>query len=426
MMRLPSLLVLALVNVVAAPIAVSASGFSVGDAPPPLGLEHVVQGPEGLGARDLSWDSLAGQVVVLEFWATWCAPCRAAIPHMNELADALAGEPVVFISITDEDPETASDFASRRRMASIVACDTDESLFDALHVRSIPATLIVGRDGRIAAMTHPTLLKEESLRRVLAGERLEDLSGGERGQPDVVPADQLEAAIQMALATPPGSARAGQDPAVVKGTPDALAQVIIRPYDEPNHMTSTSGDSVTALGQTAESILWRTYDIHPNQMIIEATLPEDRFALVAKAPSLEATRALLRASVDAAFGVRCEIIDRDVDVFLLKAPNGPPEALIQSDFPGSSFTTSGEGVVFESCTIEYITQTIGERTGRPVINATGLEGKWSGVIKCDINDPADVRRAIRDAGFMLEPAVRPMKHLLVRPAVAAGADREER
>src|SRR5262245_38056996 len=40
---------------------------------------------------------LRGKVVVLEFWATWCVPCVAAIPHLNELAEKLADQPVVFI-----------------------------------------------------------------------------------------------------------------------------------------------------------------------------------------------------------------------------------------------------------------------------------------------------------------------------------------
>ena len=44
----------------------------------------------------------AGKVVYLEFWATWCPPCVAGIPRTNRIIDKLAGEPVVFLFVTDE------------------------------------------------------------------------------------------------------------------------------------------------------------------------------------------------------------------------------------------------------------------------------------------------------------------------------------
>ena len=56
----------------------------VGEAPPPLGLETILQAPLGTQA---SWAILKGKVVVLEFWATWCGPCIAAFPHLNEMAE---------------------------------------------------------------------------------------------------------------------------------------------------------------------------------------------------------------------------------------------------------------------------------------------------------------------------------------------------
>src|SRR5262249_33930918 len=61
-----------------------AQGPQIGDNPPQLGLETILQAPAGTEA---TWASLKGKVVVLEFWATWCGPCIAAIPHLNEMAD---------------------------------------------------------------------------------------------------------------------------------------------------------------------------------------------------------------------------------------------------------------------------------------------------------------------------------------------------
>ncbi len=392
--------------------------FSIGDPPPPLDLEHVVSAPESVEADALCWENLAGRVVVLEFWATWCAPCRAAIPHMNDLADAFADKPLLFISVTDESPETAKAFLEHREMAGIVACDTDRSLHQALGVRGIPTTIIVGPDGRIAGRTHPDSLNEDILERILAGERIED----HRTSRNTVPADEVEAAIQLALQTPPGQAVPGRDPAVVKGTPDALAQVIIRPVEEPSHFTAKSTASATSSGASAEVILAEAYDVPSKRVIVEADLPETLFTLVVKAATAEAKRTLLQAAAQIAFGVQCEVVQRPVEVYFLRAPDGVPAALQESTYPGSSFKATGDGLSFESFDMDMFVKSVGERTGRPLLNGTGLDGRWSFDIVCDTQDPAAVRRALQDLGFTLEPAIRDMEHLLVRPANPARAE----
>jgi len=71
----------------------------VGNPAPPLGLEKLLQAPEGTSAN---WKSLEGKIVILEFWAAWCGPCVAAIPHINKLADEFKNKPVAFTSVTSE------------------------------------------------------------------------------------------------------------------------------------------------------------------------------------------------------------------------------------------------------------------------------------------------------------------------------------
>src|SRR5437667_7763070 len=112
----------------------------LGDRPPPLGLENSLQVPEGAKA---SGAALKGKVVVLEFWATWCGPCVAAIPHLNELADQFRDKPVQFIAITDEDEKVIGPFLKKKPIHAWVGLDTDRSMFKAYGITGIPHTVVV-------------------------------------------------------------------------------------------------------------------------------------------------------------------------------------------------------------------------------------------------------------------------------------------
>jgi thiol-disulfide isomerase/thioredoxin len=112
---------------------------------------------------------LKGKVVFLEFWATWCAPCVAGIPRTNRLIGALKGEPVVFLSVTDESPERIAAFRKTHEIEAWVGIDEAGSAFKAYRVLSRPAGYLIGKDGTLLAAILPNDLKEKDVRDALAG-----------------------------------------------------------------------------------------------------------------------------------------------------------------------------------------------------------------------------------------------------------------
>src|SRR2546428_11337597 len=82
--------------------AASAHGPEVGRPAPTLNLSKVLQAPAGTRAN---LEAMRRNVVVLDFWATWCAPCRESIPHWNKLVDSFRDKPVRFLAITDENEQ---------------------------------------------------------------------------------------------------------------------------------------------------------------------------------------------------------------------------------------------------------------------------------------------------------------------------------
>ena len=103
-----------------------------------------------LDGRRVSLDDLAGKVVLIDFWATWCGPCREALPHVRQIAKQFAGQPLVVLSISlDSDQAKWSDFVAKNEMTWLQARDGgfDGAVSRMFHVDAIPHTFTIDADG---------------------------------------------------------------------------------------------------------------------------------------------------------------------------------------------------------------------------------------------------------------------------------------
>jgi len=103
-----------------------------------------------LDGRQVSLDSLAGKVVLIDFWATWCGPCREALPHIRNIAQKFSGEPIVVMSISlDKDEAKWKDFVAKNNMTWLQARDGgfDGPISRLFGVDAIPHTFTIDADG---------------------------------------------------------------------------------------------------------------------------------------------------------------------------------------------------------------------------------------------------------------------------------------
>jgi thiol-disulfide isomerase/thioredoxin len=140
----------------------------LGDSAAPLQISEWTKG------KPVNLAALKGkQVAVVEFWATWCPPCRASIPHLTELQKKF--KDVVFIGVSDEESAVVKKFVTKMgaQMDYTVALDqnrqTSAGYMGAYKIGGIPHAFIVDKQGRVVWHGHPMDRLEETLDQVVKG-----------------------------------------------------------------------------------------------------------------------------------------------------------------------------------------------------------------------------------------------------------------
>jgi thiol-disulfide isomerase/thioredoxin len=127
-----------------ASLCASAAGWKVGDALPDLGGFKL----EGKLPADLR-----GKVILVDFWASWCGPCKQSFPALNDLQKQFADKGVVIVAINvDESRSDMEAFLKQHPAAFTVVRDVSQKLVEKAGVETMPSSFLVGADGRIRAV----------------------------------------------------------------------------------------------------------------------------------------------------------------------------------------------------------------------------------------------------------------------------------
>ncbi len=158
------------------PYSVEAASLTVGDPAPPLTVSKWVKGEKVDKFEQ-------GQIYVVEFWATWCGPCRVTIPHLTELQKKNKGVTFIGVSVFESEPKDVEPFVKEMgdKMDYRVAMDDvpkngmpDEgkmakAWMEAAEENGIPTAFIIAKNGKIAWIGHPGGM-DEPLNKIVTGE----------------------------------------------------------------------------------------------------------------------------------------------------------------------------------------------------------------------------------------------------------------
>ena len=104
-------------------------------------------------AESLQLDEYEGKVVMLDFWASWCVPCRRSFPWMNEMQEKYADRGLVIIAVNlDNNLDDAASFLREYPAKFRIFYDKDRSLAREFEVQAMPTSYLIGRDGKLADM----------------------------------------------------------------------------------------------------------------------------------------------------------------------------------------------------------------------------------------------------------------------------------
>ncbi len=119
---------------------------------------------------------LAGKVVMIDLWATWCAPCRMSIGHLNELAERFH-EDLVVIGLSDESPADFNRGVQRYKLNDFryaLALDPGGRMTRAMRVTAIPHAIIMSSDGVVRWQGNPMRLQADTVARIVTADKAQE------------------------------------------------------------------------------------------------------------------------------------------------------------------------------------------------------------------------------------------------------------
>jgi thiol-disulfide isomerase/thioredoxin len=111
----------------------------------------VAPGAPALPPAFVSMDDLKGHAVLLDFWATWCGPCKAEAPIVDRVATRFKSRGLVVIGVNTDDGMLAANWARDHHLSYPIAFDEDQSASRKYGVDVLPTLVVISKDGHVMA-----------------------------------------------------------------------------------------------------------------------------------------------------------------------------------------------------------------------------------------------------------------------------------
>lgn len=108
---------------------------------------------QDLTGKTWTLKQLKGSVVLVNFWATWCPPCRKEMPDLEKLSRQFAGEGLIVLAISDEAPSKIKPFIAAGKYTYLILLDPEGAVNQRFRIQGIPKSLVYDRSGKLMAQS---------------------------------------------------------------------------------------------------------------------------------------------------------------------------------------------------------------------------------------------------------------------------------
>lgn len=346
------------------------------------------------------------KVVVLDFWATWCAPCIKSFPQLEELQFKF-GERLQIITITDDPEERIKRFLEKREMNLPIVIDEKRELAKFFPHRVIPHTVVIDKSRVIKAITTSSEITEDLIYKVLNNQEvdLKEKKDAINFDPSIPLSGNENFTYQITI-TPfkdgyPSFAnpRGGDGP--YNGRRIIATNLSVRPLYEIAYQFPTGIRTIVEVSDKSK-FEWNRQNAICFDLIVPEDLAENRFNI-------------MKQHLDIYFGYQSIIEERIRPVKILKQIEGKKiEIRISQNGTDPLASYGGRGLSMKGSPIETLASFLESQIHKPVLNQTDLSGLFDLEIPWYNENPEQIHDELRKIGLEMIDAERKIEVLVIK------------
>lgn len=345
------------------------NNIKVGDKSPKINIsEYILNAPKDI--------SIENKFIILEFWATWCAPCLSSVTHLNDLRDEFKNrKDLIFLSLTYEKPEKIKRTLEKIKFKTIVATDQSRKTESNFNVDEIPHTVLIDNKGTVKWIGTPNKLDSSIIEKFINGKdiSLETIDLKTEKKEEIIEKVEIVNNTDIALG-------------ILKDKNTQFFFTLTNANNNDNKMSIEALDrgKYFDLNNNLKPILSKIIKKPEAQIIIPEELVEKKYNLIYKnSNAIKIDRHIenLKSNLLNSLNLVEKIELKKTDIFYLKIKNERKLDISLSQEEENRYSNNDTHLVFSNTNIEKLIKEISNYHGIVIIDETGLNKSLDFIIR---------------------------------------------